>query len=294
MSSTSTLESGVRTHLGRIGIWSGELRFGDAAEGQKAMAELDELGFGAIWIPGGFGGDILDAVDRGLAATKKAVIATGIINIWKHEPEEIGGWWRGLSDAHKSRVMLGLGVSHGPMIGADYQKPLAKMASYLDALDAQGIPSDHLCIAALAPKMLKLSGERTAGTHPYLVTPAHSAIAREAVGPNKLVAPEQHVVLETDPARARALGRAALEAYMQFPNYVNSWRRLGFSEEDVKGSDRLVDEIVAWGGTDVIVDRVKQHQAAGADHVCLQVVSGGAMDGPPPRAAWRTLAEALL
>ena len=294
MSSTSTLESGVRTHLGRIGIWSGELRFGDAAEGQKAMAELDELGFGAIWIPGGFGGDILDAVDRGLAATRKAVIATGIINIWKHEPEEIGGWWHRLSDDHKSRVMLGLGVSHGPMIGADYQKPLAKMASYLDGLDAQGIPAEHLCIAALAPKMLQLSAERTAGTHPYLVTPAHSAIAREAVGPDRLVAPEQHVLLETDPARARELGREALKPYMQFPNYVNSWRRLGFSEEDVAGSDRLVDEIIAWGGTDVIVDRVKQHQDAGADHVCLQVVTGQGLDGKAPSKAWRTLAEALL
>jgi len=294
MNSTSTLESGVRTHLGRIGIWSGELRFGDAAEGQKAMAELDELGFGAIWIPGGFGGDILDAVDRGLAATRKAVIATGIINIWKHEPEEIGGWWHRLSDDHKSRVMLGLGVSHGPMIGADYQKPLAKMASYLDGLDAQGIPAEHLCIAALAPKMLQLSAERTAGTHPYLVTPAHSAIAREAVGPDRLVAPEQHVLLETDPARAREIGREALKPYMQFPNYVNSWRRLGFSEEDVAGSDRLVDEIIAWGGTDVIVDRVKQHQDAGADHVCLQVVTGQGLDGKAPSKAWRTLAEALL
>ena len=294
MNSTSTLESGVRTHLGRIGIWSGELRFGDAAAGQKAMAELDELGFGAIWIPGGFGGDILDAVDRGLAATKKAVIATGIINIWKHEPEEIGGWWHRLSDDHKSRVMLGLGVSHGPMIGADYQKPLAKMASYLDGLDKQGIPAAHMCIAALAPKMLQLSAERTAGTHPYLVTPAHSAIARAAVGPDRLVAPEQHVLLETDPARAREMGREALKPYMQFPNYVNSWRRLGFSEEDVAGSDRLVDEIVAWGGTEVIIDRVKQHQNAGADHVCLQVVTGEGLDGKAPSKAWRTLAEALL
>jgi probable F420-dependent oxidoreductase len=294
MSSASTLESGVRTHLGRIGIWSGELRFGDAAAGQKAMAELDELGFGAIWIPGGFGGDILDAVDRGLAATKKAVIATGIINIWKHEPEEIGGWWHRLSDDHKSRVMLGLGVSHGPMIGADYQKPLAKMASFLDGLDGQGIPSDHLCIAALGPKMLTLSGERTAGTHPYLVTPAHSAISRQAVGPDKLVAPEQHVILETDPARAREMGREALKPYMQFPNYVNSWRRLGFSEEDVAGSDRLIDEITAWGGTDVIVERVKQHHDAGADHVCLQVVTGEGLDGKAPSKAWRTLAEALL
>ena len=295
MSSASTLESSVRDRLGRIGIWSGELRFGDAAEGQKAMAELDELGFGAIWIPGGFGGDILDAVDRGLAATRKAVIATGIINIWKHEPAEIGSWWRGLSDDHKSRVMLGLGVSHGPMIGADYQKPLAKMASFIDGLDREGIPWDHMCIAALAPKMLQLAGERTAGTHPYLVTPAHSAISREAVGPDRMVAPEQHVILETDPVRARAIGREALKPYMQFPNYVNSWRRLGFDEDDVTGSDRLIDEIIAWGGIKVIIDRVKQHHAAGADHVCLQVVTGEpGMGGPPPTSAWRTLAEALL
>lgn len=295
MSSASTLESSVRDRLGRIGIWSGELRFGDAAEGQKAMTELDELGFGAIWIPGGFGGDILDAVDRGLAATKKAVIATGIINIWKHEPSEIGGWWRGLSDDHQSRVMLGLGVSHGPMIGADYQKPLAKMESFLDGLDQEGIPWDRMCIAALAPKMLELSGKRTAGTHPYLVTPAHSAISRAAVGPDRLVAPEQHVILESDPERARALGREALKMYMQFPNYVNSWRRLGFGEGDVTGSDRLVDEICAWGGTDVIVERVKQHLDAGADHVCLQVVTGEpGLGGTPPKSAWRTLADALL
>ena len=294
MSSTSTLESGVRTHLGRIGVWSGEVRFGDADAGNRAMAELDELGFGAIWIPGGFGGDILDAVDRGLAATRKAVIATGIINIWKHEPTEISSWWRGLSDAHKSRVMLGLGVSHGPMIGADYMKPLAKMRSYIDALDAEGIPAQSMCIAALGPKMLELSAERTAGTHPYLVTPAHSAIARAAVGPDRLVAPEQHVMLETDPARARAMGREALKPYMQFPNYVNSWRRLGFSEEDVAGSDRLIDEIIAWGGTDVIAERVRQHHDAGADHVCLQVVTGEGLDGKPPTKAWQTLAEALL
>jgi probable F420-dependent oxidoreductase len=295
MSSASTLESSVRDRLGRIGIWSGELRFGDAAEGQKAMAELDELGFGAIWIPGGVGGDILDVVDRGLTATRRATIATGIINIWKHEPAEIGSWWHRLSDDHKSRVMLGVGVSHSPLIGEEYQKPLTKMRSFLDGLDQEGVPSDHVCIAALAPKMLQLSGERTAGTHPYLVTPEHSAISRKAVGPDRLVAPEQHVVLETDPVRARAMGRESLKPYMQLPNYVNSWRRLGFSEEDVTGSDRLIDEIIAWGGVDVIVDRVKQHHAAGADHVCVQVVTGEpGMGGTPPSKAWRTLAEALL
>jgi probable F420-dependent oxidoreductase len=294
MSTAPATESRLWDRLGPIGIWSGELRFGNTAETAKALAELDELGFGAIWIPGGVGGDILDAVDRCLAATRRATIATGIINVWKHEPAEIGRWWRRLSDDHKARTMLGIGVSHGPLIGADYQKPLAKMTSYLDGLDSEGVPSDHLCIAALAPKMLELAAKRTAGTHPYLVTPQHSAMARQAVGPDRLVAPEQHVILETDPAKARALGREALKLYMQLPNYVGNWRRLGFSEEDVAGSDRLVDEVIAWGGTDVIAERVRQHHAAGADHVCLQAVTGAGFDGPLPRAAWRTLAEALL
>jgi len=283
----------LRNRLGPIGVWSIELRYGDRALSDKAIPELDELGFGAIWIPGGLGGDILETMSRALSLTKRATIASAIINIWKHEPAELGRWWHGLSDDHKSRTMLGLGASHAPLI-EEYQSPVTTMTKFLDGLDAAGVPSDHVCIAALAPKMLELSGKRTAGTHPYLVTPAHSAIAREAVGPDRLVAPEQHVLLETDPARAREIGREALKPYMQFPNYVNSWRRLGFSEEDVAGSDRLVDEIIAWGGTDVIVDRVKQHQDAGADHVCLQVVTGQGLDGKAPSKAWRTLAEALL
>jgi probable F420-dependent oxidoreductase len=295
MSTAPSTAPTLRNRLGPIGIWSIELRFGDRALSEKAIAELDELGFGAIWIPGALGGDILEQMGRALALTKRTTIASAIINIWKHEPAELGRWWHGLSDDHKSRTMLGLGASHAPLI-EEYQSPLAKMTQFLDGLDAEGVASDHVCIAALAPKMLDLSGRRTAGTHPYLVTPAHSAIARAAVGPDKLVAPGQHCILESDPATARAIAREDLAGYQRLPNYVNNWRRLGFSEEDTTtASDRLVDEVVAWGGADVIGERVRQHHAAGADHVCLKVVTGdNRIEADPPIAAWRKLAEALL
>lgn len=288
--------SGAPVRLGSIGLWSSELRFGDAAGSREAVAELDALGFGAIWMPGGIGGDILPAVGRALDATSRATIATGIINIWKHEAAEIGDWWRRLPDDHKPRVMLGLGVSHAPAIGAEYQRPLARMESYLDALDEEGVPASNLCLAALGPKMLDLARERTAGCHPYLVTPEHSAVAREHMGADAFVAVEQGVILETDPARARAIARDALKLYLGFPNYVNNWRRLGFTEADVTGpSDRLCDALFAWGGIDRIVARVEQHRAAGADHVCVQVITG-AFDVTRglPREAWRELAAALL
>jgi len=284
------------TPLGRIGIWSGELRFSDPAESREAAAELEELGFGTIWMPGGIGGDILDVVARTLDATSRITIATGIINIWKHEPAEVGAWWRALPDGHKSRVMLGLGVSHGPAIGADYQRPLAKMVAYLDALDAEGLPRERRCLAALAPKMLDLAAERTAGTHPYLVTPEHAAVARQHIGAAGFVAPEQGLILESDPDRARAIARDAVKMYLGFPNYVNNWRRLGFSEEDVTGpSERLLDALFAWGGIDRMVERVDRHFAAGADHVCVQVVQGAYdPDRGLAREAWRELARAFL
>jgi len=285
----------LRNRLGPIGVWSIELRYGDRALSDKAIPELDELGFGAIWIPGGLGGDILETMSRALSLTKRATIASAIINIWKHEPAELGRWWHGLSDDHKSRTMLGLGASHAPLI-EEYQSPVTTMTKFLDGLDAAGVPSDHVCIAALAPKMLELSGKRTAGTHPYLVTPQHSAVARAAVGPEKLVAPGQHCILESDPAKARAIARKDLAGYQQLPNYVKNWHRLGFSEkETTEASDRLVDEVVAWGGTDVIGERVKQHHAAGADHVCLKVLTEDyRIEADPPIAEWRKLAEALL
>jgi probable F420-dependent oxidoreductase len=281
--------------IGRIGIWSLELRFGDPGEAAEAAAELDELGYGAVWIPGGIGGDVTGDVSRLLNATKRAAIATGIINIWKHEPEEIAGWWKGLSDDHKRRALLGLGISHGPLIGESWGKPIAVTRDYVERLTALGVPADSQCLAALGPKMLELSRDLTAGAHPYLVTPEHSEIARRIVGPGKLVAPEQGVILETDPARARELGREALANYRQLPNYCNNWRRLGFSEEDVStASDRLIDGLFAWGSMDRIAQRVNAHLAAGADHVCLQVIAPQGTSIAKQREAWRSLAATLL
>jgi probable F420-dependent oxidoreductase len=284
-----------RQSLGQVGIWTLELRFGDAGQITEAAAELDELGFSAIWIPGGIGGDVAGDVNRLLAATKRATIATGIINIWKHEAADIAAWWKGLPADHQARLLLGLGVSHSPLIGDAYQKPLTVMRNYLDGLAAGGVPADSLCIAALRQKMLELSRDRTAGAHPYLVTPEHSAYARKILGPGKLLAPEQGVILESDPTRARELARQALTQYQQLPNYRNSWLNLGFSEDDVaNASDRLVDGLFAWGTPDKIRERVKAHIDAGADHVCLQVITGSGLDLTPVRAAWRELAGAFL
>jgi len=281
--------------LGKIGIWSMELRFGDRAQAAEAAGELEELGFGTLWFPGGIGGDVTGDFDRLLAATKRATVATGIINVWKHEPREIADWWKGLTTDKQSRVLLGLGVSHSPLIGEAWGHPLAVMRKYLDELHKDGVPGDSLCLAALGPKMLELSRDRTAGAHPYLVTPEHSRRAREILGPGKLLAPEQGVVLENDPERARTLARAALDHYRQLPNYTNSWRRLGFSEDDIKyTSDTLIDGLFAWGTPDKIAERVKAHLAAGADHVCLQVVTGAGLDVGAARPAWRALAAALL
>jgi probable F420-dependent oxidoreductase len=281
--------------LGRVGVWSLELRFGDRAEAREACAELDELGYGALWVPGGVGGDILGDLSQLLSATRRATIASGILNIWKHEPADVGAWWRGLSAADHARLMVGLGVSHGPIIGEAYARPLEAMAGYLDGLDAAGLPAERRCLAALGPKMLQLAAARSAGAHPYLVTPQHTAEAREQMGPTALLAPEQGVILETDPGKARDIARGALATYLRLPNYRNSWKRLGFTEAEIDGqTDRFLDTVFAWGGPEQIAARVREHLAAGADHVCIQVLHPGAATGAFPRQAWRELAPALL
>jgi len=282
--------------LGPVGIWSMELRFGDKGEAAECAAEVEELGFGALWIPGGIDDAVLGDVDSYLSQTKRLAIGTGIINIWKQKPADVAGWWKGLPADKQSRVMLGLGVSHAPLIGDDWKKPMQVTREYLDEIAAAGLPPEAMCLAALGPKMMALAGERTAGAHPYLVTPEHTAQARKILGPGKLLAPEQGVVLETDPAKARDLARQALTHYTLLPNYRNNWLRLGIPLEDIESvSDRLLDELFAWGGMDKIAERVKAHHDAGADHVCLQVIRG-AMGGDIAglRAASRDLAAALL
>lgn len=282
--------------MGKVGIWSMELRFVDRSKGDALAAELDELGFGALWIPGGIDDAVLGDVERLLGVTKNLTIATGIINLWKQEAADVAAWFNGLSDAHKSRVMLGIGISHGPIIGEGWNKPVARTRAYLEDLKAAGMAMDNTCLAALGPKMVALSGELTAGAHPYLVTPEHSAQAREILGPGKLLAPEQGVIFGDTPAKIREIAEAGLTNYRMLPNYRNSWKRLGFTEEDIEtASDRLIEGLFACGSTDVMAERVKAHHEAGADHVCIQIVSGamgGDMDALRPQ--YRALAEALF
>jgi probable F420-dependent oxidoreductase len=285
----------MANNLGRIGVWSMELRSGGKEAGAKAAAEAEKLGYTAIWTPGGIDDQVLGDVDNLLDATSKAVIGTGIINVWKQKAEDVGAWFRPQSADRKARTMLGLGISHGPLIGESYGKPIENMAAYLDGLDKAGLPAENRCIAALGPKMLELAGARTAGSHPYLVPPEHAAVARKRMGANALVAPEVGVVLETNPDKARAMARDAVSFYLGLPNYVNNWLRLGYSEEDVKGSDKLIDALFAWGEPKKIAERLNAHLEAGANHVCIQVIREDMMgQKAPPVDEWRKLAAALF
>ncbi len=286
--------------LSGIGIWSGELRYGDEGEKRDAAAELEGLGYTALWIPD-VGGDVFGALRDLLDATTTIVAATGILNLWMHTAAEIGEGLASLDTDHPGRTLLGIGVSHSLLIdqtqpGA-YTKPLSVTRNYLDEVDAASptVPVDRRVLAALGPKMLELSRDRAAGAHPYLVTPEHTAVARETLGDGPMLLPEQHVVLETDPVRARTVAREGLSVYLQLPNYVNNWRRLGFTEDDFAdgGSDRLVDHVVVWGDEATIAARVQAHLDAGADHVCVQAYTPSEQSGFP-RAEWRALAPALV
>ncbi len=280
------------------GIWSGHLRYGEAGAITDAAAELDQLGFTALWIPD-VGGDVLGSVETLLGATDRAVVATGILNIWMHEPAEVAQRRAAWSDDWQRRFLLGLGVSHAPLIDygnpGRYSKPLARMTEYLDGLDAAEVPFpvDARVLAALRPKMLGIARDRAAGAHPYFVPPEQVARAREILGPDALIAVELAVVLERDAARARETARRHTATYVNLPNYTNNLLEFGFAEDDFAdgGSDRLVDAIVAWGDDDAIAGRVRGMRDAGANHVCIQVIRA---DDELPRAEWRELAPALV
>ncbi|NKY60770.1 LLM class F420-dependent oxidoreductase [Nocardia flavorosea] len=283
--------------LSGVGVWSSQLRYGDPAEAAEAAAELEELGYAAVWIPD-VGGPVFDAVENLLQATERIAVATGILNLWMHEPADVAARYAALTGTYGDRFLLGIGVSHAPLIDAGdpgrYRKPLAATRAYLDALDAldRPVPADARVLAALGPKMLHLSATRAGGAHPYLVTPEHTATARAALGDGPLLLPEQTAILTTDAGEARSIGTDWLRSYLQLPNYANNILRSGFTQEDVDTvSDRLFDAIIAWGDEEAILDRVAEHRAAGADHVCVQV-----LDADPqvfPREQWRRLAAAL-
>ena len=275
-----------------IGIWSSELRYGDPVEAADSAAELEALGFTALWIPD-VGGPLFESLDNLIAATSTTTIATGILNVWQHEPAAVGAWWSTLDGETRTRILLGLGISHAPLIGDQWGKPLATMRTYVDGLADLGDdspPSDQLCIAALGPKMLELAGQRTAGACPYLVPPEHTALARESLGDGGLFV-EQGFILEPDGPTARDIARQSLDHYFGLPNYANNWKRLGFTDDDIaQRSDRLIDALVVWGDLDAVAARTDEHFAAGADHVCLKLV---APFGTNPRDAWRTVAELI-
>lgn len=283
--------------LAGVGIWSSQLRYGDLAQSAEAAAELDELGFTALWIPD-VGGPVFDAVANLLQATTKTVIATGILNLWMHEPADVAAQYNNLTDKHGDRLLLGIGVSHAPLVDSGnpgrYKKPLAATAAFLEGLDAaeKTVPVESRVLAALGPKMLQLSATRANGSHPYLVTPDFTASARETLGAGPLLLPEQTAILTTDADHARSIGTEWLRSYLQLPNYANNLLRSGFTQEDIDSvSDRLFDAIIAWGDEAAIARRVEEHRAAGADHVCIQV-----LDADPqayPREQWRRLATAL-
>jgi probable F420-dependent oxidoreductase len=280
---------------GAIGVWSPQLREGDPRAVAEAAAELEEIGFSTIWVPGREHDDLEERLHLLLSATRRIPVATGIVSIWTHPADSTAALHARLSAEFPGRFLLGLGVSHAPAVGGGYQRPLTAMTRYLDALDAADppVPQAERVLAALAPRMLALARDRALGSHPYLVTPEHTRSAREALGSAALLAPEQTVVLERDADAARAVARQWLARYLQLPNYADNWVRIGFdpAEIDNGGSDRLVDALVAWGDVDAILARVEAHHAAGADHVAIQVVTSDRAE--LPREQWRRIGAAF-
>ena len=291
--------------IGRFGIWSGVLDAHPTRDVQAACVELEAMGFPTLWIPEAVGRDPFVAAGTCLAATDTLRLATGIANIYARDPMTTVACQRTLAEAYPGRFLLGLGVSHHHLVERlrkhDYSKPLSYMQDYLRAMDeamfaAVGPKEDPgRVIAALGPRMLETAAAQASGAHPYLTTPEHTARARTTMGEGPLLAPEQMVVLDAEPTTARATARQGLAVYLRAPNYQRNLRTLGFDDDDwadpKQPSDRLVDALVAWGTPERIRDRVAEHHAAGADHVCVQVLRP---DMDLPLAEWRILAETLL
>lgn len=247
--------------------------FGRGVTPQQAK-DIEALGYGAVWV-GGSPPAELDWVEPLLDATTTLQVATGIVNVWTAQAGPVAESFHRIEAAHPGRFLLGIGVGH-PEAHQEYRKPIDALTEYLDKLDEYGVPRGRRVVAALGPRVLQLSAARSAGAHPYLTTPEHTARARELIGPEAFLAPEHKVILTTDADHAREVGRKALAVYLNLANYLNSWKRLGFSDQDVAkpGSDRLVDAVVAYGSVDAIAARLKEHLDAGADHVPVQVLTG--------------------
>lgn len=288
--------------LGRVGLWTFFLDLQPADRVRDLVPEIEAMGWGCVWVPEAVNRDAMVNSALLLSASTTLNIGTGIASIWGRDPMTTAASLKSLSEAWPGRFVLGLGVSHQPMVdhirGQDYTKPFTKMRDYLAAMDAALYMSPapettHVVLAALGPKMLALSATAADGAHPYFVPVEHTAVAREHLGPDALLAPEQAVVLSTDADEARRVARGHMATYLNLPNYTNNLRRFGWGDEDLAdgGSDRLVDAIVAWGDEQAILDRVAAHHERGADHVALQVLP---LDGASiPMDDWHRLAQAL-
>src|SRR5215510_13172067 len=290
--------------LGSVGIWTRQFEDHPAVKVREAASELEELGYGAIWFGEATGREALTHAGLLLAATRRIIVATGIANIYARDAMAMASGQKTLAEAHPNRFVLGLGVSHVPLVeqlrGHQYDKPVSRMRTYLNAMDQAPYNSvtpaskPIRVLAALRPKMLELAAERADGAHPYNVTPEHTARARQILGAGRYLCPEQAIVLETDPAKARKIGREFLERYLKLPNYTNNFLWLGFDENDFRngGSDQLIDAIISWGDLNAIRNRIREHHSAGADHVCVQVFT--ADRHALPLREWRELASAVL
>ncbi|MEW2146657.1 TIGR03620 family F420-dependent LLM class oxidoreductase [Micromonospora vinacea] len=263
-----------------------------------AAIELEDLGYSRIWFSGGFGKNVAPRFREILDGTTRIGVASGIVSIWHSSPPEAAAFVQDAERAHPGRFLLGLGASHAVLVegsGTDYRKPYSRMVNYLDGLDAAGVSPERRILAALGPRMLELSRDRSAGAHPYFVPAEHTAEARAAIGPDRLLAPEVAVVLDADATTARATARQYTTGYLALPNYTNNLRRFGWTDEDFAdgGSDRLVDALIPWGTVEQVAAGLEKHYQAGADEVAIQVLNGGdAMTFPAD--AFRALAAALI
>ena len=258
----------LKPDVGRYGVWTG------GPPTPEQAAEIEKLGYGAVWVGGSPAGD-LNYVEPILERTQTLQVATGIVNVWTASAKQVAEAYHRIEDAYPGRFLLGIGIGH-PEHTEEYRKPYDVLVEYLDVLDEECVPTSRRVIAALGPKVLKLSAQRSAGAHPYLTTPEHTAQAREVIGNSVFLAPEHKVVLTADAEAARKIGRETVDFYLNLSNYLNSWKRLGFTDEDVAkpGSDKLIDAVVAHGTADDIAKRLGEHLEAGADHVTIQVLGG--------------------
>ena len=272
----------MKPRIGRLGVWRRH------QPGPGIVPELEALGFDTLWLGSS---PSLAQVRPYLEASEEITIATGILNIWQHEPADVAREHLELAAAYPGSFLLGIGVGH-PEATSDYKRPLTAMRRFFDGLDAGGVPRDEMIAAALGPKMLDLAAERSLGTHPYFTTPEHTRFARERVGPDAIVAPELAVVVETDPEQARKDARAYASTYLGLRNYTSNLLRFGFTEADIAdgGSDRPIDAVIPHGSAEAIAEAVQAHYDAGADHVCLQPLG----HGKRPLDDYRALARALL